>query len=61
LYLVNLIKYNPIGCGYEASMPDSILNFKKILQQNNIQFTERFRLGKEIKAACGQLIADKKC
>lgn len=54
LYFVNLIKYNDTK---EFKAPDAkkIEAFKKILKKNKIPFVERYRLGQDIDAACGQL------
>jgi len=57
LYFVNLIMYNPTGV-FSPSTEVRILRFKEILRKNRINFSERFRFGREVKAACGQLVAD---
>ena len=57
-FMVNLISYNPTGI-FKASSPEQIKEFKKILQEQGIEVTERFRFGQGIKAACGQLVTDK--
>jgi len=54
LAFVNLIRYNPTGI-YGASSPQRVKEFKNILMQENLETTERYRFGREIKAACGQL------
>jgi 23S rRNA (adenine2503-C2)-methyltransferase len=54
LYFVNLITYNSTG-KYKPSLPVQISKFKKILFRNKIKVTERYRMGTDIKAACGQL------
>lgn len=54
LYMVNLIPYNATGV-YKESSPEKIKQFKKILQDNGIETTQRVRFGREIDAACGQL------
>jgi 23S rRNA (adenine2503-C2)-methyltransferase len=54
LYLVNLISYNPTA-DFEASPKERIKKFKSILEKAGVYVTERYRFGREIKAACGQL------
>jgi len=56
LCFVNLISYNPTG-EYIASPSARIKKFKEILEKNGVAVTERFRFGKDIKGACGQLAA----
>lgn len=53
-YMVNLISYNPTGI-FEPSPQKTIKAFKDILHKEGIEVTERFRFGRGIKAACGQL------
>ncbi len=56
---VNLIEHNPHpGCGYVGSGSKRIKQFASILEQAGIETTIRFRMGRGIKAACGQLGAD---
>jgi len=55
LCFLNLIPYNgdpPL----EASPPQSISAFKKVLEKNSITVTRRHRFGRDIDSACGQLI-----
>lgn len=55
-YFVNLISYNPIGHSkFKPSPGWKIKKFKEILEKAKIATTQRYRFGKEIKAACGQL------
>lgn len=54
LYLVNLISYNPTG-NFQPSLKERIRRFKGILEKEGVLVTERYRFGREIKAACGQL------
>ena len=54
LYFVNLISYNPTG-GFQPSSKERIKSFKNILEKEGVLVTERYRFGREIKAACGQL------
>ncbi|MFH1401352.1 MAG: 23S rRNA (adenine(2503)-C(2))-methyltransferase RlmN [Parcubacteria group bacterium] len=55
-YFVNLISFNPAGHSEFKPTPGwKIKKFKKVLESLGVQVTQRWRLGKEIKAACGQL------
>lgn len=54
LYYVNLIAYNPTG-KYRASAHERVEEFRQILNNAGITVTRRYRFGREIKAACGQL------
>ncbi|PLX27748.1 23S rRNA (adenine(2503)-C(2))-methyltransferase RlmN [Candidatus Parcubacteria bacterium] len=54
LFFVNIIKYNSTG-EYESSPKNKIEVFKRILIDEGIDVVERYRFGKDIKAACGQL------
>jgi len=66
LYFVNLISYNltrrslgeggPTGIFKSSSSP-RIKKFKEILEKEGVIVTQRYRFGKEIKGACGQLVA----
>lgn len=56
---VNLIEYNSHpGCDFAASGRDAIGRFGQILEDAGIETTVRFKRGRKIKAACGQLGAD---
>jgi len=56
---VNLIEHNPFpGCKYSASDSTRIKEFAAVLDKTGIETTVRFRMGRNIKAACGQLGAD---
>ena len=56
---VNLIEYNPHPhCPFEASDRAAIKRFTQALEDAGIETTIRFKRGREIKAACGQLGAD---
>ena len=57
LYFVNLILYNATGV-YQPSDAQQVKRFKYFLQQHGMQVTERYRYGKDIKAACGQLASN---
>jgi 23S rRNA (adenine2503-C2)-methyltransferase len=54
LYYVNLITYNPTG-KYRSPPRNRIEKFQKTLEDAGITVTLRYRFGREIKAACGQL------
>jgi len=55
-YFINLISFNPIGhSDFKPSPGWKIKKFKEILEKARIATTQRYRFGKEIKAACGQL------
>jgi len=56
---VNLIEHNPFPtCKYAGSDSARIREFAAVLDQAGIETTTRFRMGRNIKAACGQLGAD---
>lgn len=55
LFFVNLIAYNPTA-DFKPSPTDKIKDFKLVLNKSGIEVTERYRFGREIKAACGQLV-----
>ena len=53
---VNLIEFNPHpNCKYEASNHNTIKRFAETLERAGIETHIRFRRGRSIKAACGQL------
>ncbi|MCK9351392.1 MAG: 23S rRNA (adenine(2503)-C(2))-methyltransferase RlmN [Candidatus Paceibacterota bacterium] len=54
LCVVNLIQYNDTGA-FIASSHNRMNRFKEILEVNGIQTTMRYRFGRDIKGACGQL------
>jgi 23S rRNA (adenine2503-C2)-methyltransferase len=54
LYVINLIRYNPVE-NYKPAIATRIKKFKNILLRGGIRVTERFTYGQDIKAACGQL------
>jgi len=60
LYFVNLILYNPTCFGFEPSSFERIKQFKRILERSGVKFSQRYRFGQEIKAACGQLAIEEK-
>ena len=56
---VNLIEHNPYpGCEFAGSSRERIAQFASVLDRAGIETTVRFRMGRGIKAACGQLGAD---
>jgi 23S rRNA (adenine2503-C2)-methyltransferase len=56
---VNLIEHNPYpGCKFQGSDKERIKQFASVLERAGIETTVRFRKGRGIKAACGQLGAD---
>lgn len=58
---INLIEYNPHpGCNLTASTQDTIKRFEAILKRAGFETSTRFRKGRKIKAACGQLGSDLK-
>ncbi|NQU99550.1 MAG: 23S rRNA (adenine(2503)-C(2))-methyltransferase RlmN [Parcubacteria group bacterium] len=58
LYFVNLISYNKTG-KFEPSEEEQVGKFKKVLEDLNVTVTERYRLGRDIKGACGQLAGNR--
>jgi len=55
LCFLNLISYNPTGV-FQPSLPQRIKKFKEVLEKAGIPVTQRYRFGREIEAACGQLV-----
>jgi len=56
---VNLIEHNPHpGCGFVGSDSRRIKQFASLLERAGFETAIRFRRGRDIKAACGQLGAD---
>jgi len=53
LYFVNLILYNATGA-FKPSDTKRVEGFKAILKKEKIHFSQRYRFGDDIKAACGQ-------
>jgi 23S rRNA (adenine2503-C2)-methyltransferase len=64
LFYVNLILYNPTKENdFLPSTTERVKKFKEILKKNKVIFSQRFKFGQDIKAACGQFageISDKK-
>lgn len=66
LYYVNLILYNAThspGSGqagiFKPSTTERVNKFKEILKKNKIVFSQRYRFGDDIEAACGQFATNK--
>lgn len=58
MYNVNLIEHNPYqGFEYAASSRQRIQKFASVLKDAGVETTIRFRMGRGIQAACGQLQA----
>jgi 23S rRNA (adenine2503-C2)-methyltransferase len=56
---VNLIEHNPHpGCVFTGSGSTRIKQFAMVLEKAGVETTIRFRMGRGIKAACGQLGAE---
>lgn len=58
LYYVNLILYNATGI-FKPSTTQRVQKFKEILKRNKIVFSQRYRFGDDIQAACGQFATSK--
>lgn len=53
---VNLIPFNAVaGCGLAPPTRGEIAEFKAVIAASGVMVTQRFRRGREISAACGQL------
>lgn len=57
-FKVNLIPYNPTGTGFEGSGRTTIGAFRDVLKRAGVPTTVRLTRGRDIAAACGQLVAD---
>ena len=58
MYNVNLIEHNSFsGCEFAGSSRERIQRFASALKDAGVETTIRFRMGRRIKAACGQLQA----
>ncbi|MBI4897973.1 MAG: 23S rRNA (adenine(2503)-C(2))-methyltransferase RlmN [Actinobacteria bacterium] len=57
-FKVNLIPYNPTGTGFEGSGRTTIGAFRDRLQEAGVVATVRLTRGRDIAAACGQLVAE---
>ncbi len=58
-YFVNLIAFNDFksqnNVSFQPSFNEKIARFKEILAKNGIDSSQRYKFGKDIKGACGQL------
>ncbi len=55
---LNLIPYNPVsGCDYQSPTPYEVDQFVKNFQYSRLEVVQRKRKGRDISAACGQLLA----
>jgi 23S rRNA (adenine2503-C2)-methyltransferase len=57
MFKVNLIPYNPTDSPYGGSSREAIAAFRSALEQRGVQATVRLTRGRDIDAACGQLVA----
>ncbi|MBN2513305.1 MAG: 23S rRNA (adenine(2503)-C(2))-methyltransferase RlmN [Sedimentisphaerales bacterium] len=56
---VNLIEFNAFdGCDFVAASPAGIRQFAAVLEREGIETVIRYKRGRSIRAACGQLGAD---
>jgi len=56
--LVNLIPFNPVpGCPFHSPAQPELKWFRTVLEEAHVNITERYRRGRDISAACGQLRA----
>jgi len=53
-FFLNLILYNPTG-NFSPSKGVNVKKFKDLLEKKGFTVTQRYRFGRGIKAACGQL------
>lgn len=58
LYFVNLILYNATGV-FQPSETKRVEAFREILEKLKIRYTQRYRFGDDIQAACGQFATSK--
>ncbi len=58
-FFINLIMYNPTGM-FSPSLGWNVKRFKDNLEKKGFTVTQRYRYGRGIKAACGQLAIEKK-
>lgn len=58
-FKVNLIEFNPTQ-GYKGSSPQQIEKFRGVLESQGVKVIQRYKFGRDIKAACGQLVGEKK-
>ena len=54
--IINLIPYNPVeGAPHDKPSPEEIERFREVLVSAGMNVTQRYRRGRDIDAACGQL------
>ena len=58
LYFVNLILYNETGV-FKPSDTKRVKEFRDVLERLKVRYTQRYRFGDDIKAACGQFATNK--
>ena len=58
LYFVNLILYNQTGV-FKPSETKQVEQFREILEKEKVRYTQRYRFGDDIQAACGQFATNK--
>jgi len=59
LFMVNLISYNETQ-NFKTSPNAVINNFKNILEREGVEVAQRFKFGRDVQGACGQLVSKKK-
>ena len=53
---INIIPWNPVaGMDFEEPSEKAINSFCRVLENKNIPYTRRYRRGRDLNAACGQL------
>lgn len=57
-FYVNLIPYNETDADFKKPSAESVDDFCRVLKENGVIATKRREFGAELKAACGQLMAD---
>jgi len=55
LCMINMIAYNSTGM-FKSATKERMLYFKNILEEARVAVTVRYRHGRQVKAACGQLV-----
>jgi len=58
LYFVNLILYNETGV-FKPSDTKRVREFRDVLERLKVRYTQRYRFGDDIQAACGQFATNK--
>lgn len=57
---INLIRYNAVDFGLDASSRETTRHFKFLLEKERVSCTIRKSLGEDIEGACGQLAGNRK-